>query len=72
MKINVDKVTKFSDSILFFFFVVVPFGSTAGHLTGTQGFPFPHDSWLSSWSFALWGSFLTLDPCGQTMIKRAH
>lgn len=40
VKINVDKVTKFSDSILFFFFVV-PFGYTAGRLTVTQGVPLP-------------------------------
>lgn len=47
VKINVDKVTKFSDSVLFFFFsFAVPFGYTAGRLAVTQGSSFLHSPWL--------------------------
>lgn len=63
VKINVDTVTKFSDSIPFFFFlkVVVPPSDTgAGCLIITQGFLFPRNAGVESWSWmGLLGEFMT-------------
>ena len=52
MKINVDKVTKFSFLFFFFFFflkiVVIFLDIGAGYFARIQEFIFPHHPWIGS------------------------